>query len=132
MTQEQQHPITPPLELVEQWRMSAPRARDCGASAERWIVWTAAAWFRNQYQPKIQAAADQELEACVKLANEMLQDGNSLRAARRPKPPSLKEQALEVLKSRDLMQPLLDDGSRILQPDELDTILLAIEALPND
>ena len=131
MTQEQQHPITPPLELVEQWRMSAPRARDCGASAERWIVWTAAAWFRNQYQPKIQAAADQELEACVKLANEMLQDGNSLRAARRPKPPSLKEQALEVLKSRDLMQPLLDDGSRILQPDELDTILRAVEALPN-
>jgi hypothetical protein len=30
------------------------------------------------------------------------------------------------------MQPLLDDGSRILQPDELDTILRAIEALPND
>jgi hypothetical protein len=97
MTQEQQHPITPPLELVEQWRMSAPRARDCGASAERWIVWTAAAWFRNQYQPKIQAAADQELEACVKLANEMLQDGNSLRAARRPNPLRLKEEALAAL-----------------------------------
>jgi hypothetical protein len=57
---------------------------------------------------------------------------SDLRAARRPKLPSLKEQALEVLKSRDLMQPLLDDGSRILQPDELDTILRAVEALPND
>jgi hypothetical protein len=54
---------------------------------------------------------------------------SDLRAARRPKPPTLKEQALEVLKSRDLMQPLLD-GRRILQPDELDTILRAVEALP--
>jgi hypothetical protein len=57
---------------------------------------------------------------------------DKLRTARRPKPLSLKEQALEVLKSRILMQPLFDDGSRILRPDELDTILRAVEALPND
>ena len=125
MTQEQQHPITPPLELVEQWRMSAPRARDCGASAERWIVWAAAAWFRNQYQPKIQAAADQELEACVKLANEMLQDGNSLRAARRPKPLSLKEQALQLLET-------YNTSGVMLTADQADTIRAALEALPND
>jgi len=46
-----------------------------------------------------QAGADQELEACC----EWLQDPDlnvdtyKLRAARRPKPPSLKEQALDIL-----------------------------------
>ena len=124
MTQEQQHTITPPLELVEQWRMIAPRARDCGASAERWIVWTAAAWFRNQYQPKIQAAADQELEALlawlrVKGFNNLASD---LLAARRRKPPSLKEQALELLKT-------YNTSGVMLTADQADTIRRALEAL---
>ena len=45
-----------------------------------------------------QAGADQELEACCKLLE--LSDSNArdfLYSARRPKPPSLKEQALEAL-----------------------------------
>ena len=124
MTQEQQHPITPPPELVASLRNSAPHGiRDAGVTRELWLIEHAYA-----------AGADQELEALlvwlrVKGFNNLASD---LLAARRPKPPSLKERALEVLKSRDLMQPLLDDGSRILQPDELDTILRAVEALPND
>jgi hypothetical protein len=88
----------------------------------RYIATQAAQW-----------GADQELEACLEhLFRRGFSDADilCLRAARRPKPPSLKEQALEVLKSRDSMQPLLD-GRRILQPDELDTILRAVEALPN-
>ena len=95
------HSITPPPELVEQWRMSAPRARDAGASAERWIVWTAGAWFRNQYQPMIQAAADQELEACCEWFSRCgcPSWAQELRAVRRPKPPSLAEQGLEALLS---------------------------------
>jgi hypothetical protein len=124
MTQEQQHPITPPLELVEQWRMSAPRARDCGASAERWIVWAAAAWFRNQYQPKIQAAADQELEACLRYAGDNGLSITRMRAARRPERPTLKEEALEAWEIADQTWTTASDK-------EVATIIRrAIEALP--
>jgi hypothetical protein len=50
-----------------------------------------------------QWGADQELEACVALVNDWAQRlgyphyGAELRAARRPKPPTLKEQALAAL-----------------------------------
>ena len=79
MTQE--HPITPPPELVQQWINE-----EQGVFAEH-IATQAARW-----------GADQELEACCKLLE--LSDSNArefLCAARRPKPPSLKEQALEAL-----------------------------------
>jgi hypothetical protein len=55
------------------------------------------AWIEYVADLAAQWGADQELEACVELANEMLQDGNSLRATRRRQPPSLKEQALASL-----------------------------------
>jgi hypothetical protein len=46
-----------------------------------------------------QAGADQELEACCEwLGKPCPSYARELRAARRPKPPSLKEQALEALK----------------------------------
>jgi hypothetical protein len=74
-----QRPITPPPELVQQWLELSPALAIAAA---------------------FQAGADQELEACC----EWLEQNQgrweipaSLRAARRPKPPSLKEQALEVL-----------------------------------
>ena len=88
----QQHPITPPPELVQQWREQAPRCRDGGIAREDWLMTRAAQW-----------GADQELEACCewlvsepwfKYEHEAVED---LRAARRPKPPSLKELALEAL-----------------------------------
>ena len=88
MTQE--HPITPPPELVEQWIQST-RSNDCiGACPENYeylVATQAARW-----------GADQELEACCKLLE--LSDSNArdfLYSARRPKPPSLKVQALEAL-----------------------------------
>ena len=68
-----------------------------------------------------QAGADQELEACC----EWLQDPDlnvdtyKLRAARRPKPPSLKEQALDIL------QYPKDFWSE----DEVNTIRRALEQL---
>ena len=88
---DQQHPITPPPELVEKWATE---------------YWGTEYWSHSENEKHIanQAAnwgADQELEACV----EWLQDPDlnvdtyKLRAARRPKPPSLKEQALELLRS---------------------------------
>jgi hypothetical protein len=82
MTQEQQHPKPPP-KLVGDWLTEAADLHLLIPSNLDYLATSAAQW-----------GADQELEACVKLASEMLQDGNSLRAARRPKPPSLKEQAL--------------------------------------
>ena len=71
--------------------------------------------------------ADQELEACI----ELIKDHgwfanpehrvNEVRAARRPKPPSLKEQALAIL----------DDAHRNdLGDDEMATIRRALEQLP--
>jgi hypothetical protein len=90
----QQHPITPPPELVKQWREQAPRCRDGGIAREDWLMTRAAQW-----------GADQELEACCewlvsepwfKYEHEAVED---LRAARRSKPLSLKEQALTHLES---------------------------------
>ena len=109
------HPITPSPELVRQWmRVNnmdiAPfhLAQALAAQAARW-------------------GADQELEACC----EWLQDGfgdigdfpEKLRAARRPKPPSLKEQALETLRQMHI------DPETGVSPTALDTIRRALEQL---
>jgi hypothetical protein len=52
----EQHPITPPQELVEKLRNDAPREiRDAGVTRERHLIIAAYC-----------AGADQELEACVK------------------------------------------------------------------
>ena len=85
------HPITPPPELVEQW-VQATESNDCiGAfptNFEKRICTAAARW-----------GSDQELEACCEWFKK--EGWNSchpeaLRAARRPKPPSLKERALQA------------------------------------
>jgi len=85
-----QHPITPPPELVQQW-IESTRSDDCigayPADLEQQICVLAAHY-----------GADQELEACCEWVGAV--DGKygpRLRLARRPKPLSLKEQALDVL-----------------------------------
>jgi hypothetical protein len=81
----QQHPITPPPELVEQW-------------AHLPADWNTVAFLIAQW------GADAELEACC----EWLQDPDlnvdtyKLCADRRPKPQSLKQQALLVLDDANL------------------------------
>jgi hypothetical protein len=105
MTQE--HPITPPPELVEQW------------------AHLPADW--NTVAPLIaQWGADAELEACCEwLQHDYPNIGaNALRAARRPKPPSLKEQALAALDDAIMR------GDCITISDALPTIRRALEALP--
>lgn len=78
------HPITPPPELVEQWSSESLATQHLCTRAARW-------------------GADQELEACCEWVSQWrcMVGGNrpeiGLRAARRPKPPSLKEQALAEL-----------------------------------
>ena len=72
---DQQHPITPPPELIAKWAGSM-----CG-------YYEAARW-----------GADMELEACCEYMQHEDFHGfaKELRAARRPKPPSLKEQANSI------------------------------------
>jgi len=111
----QQHPITPPPELVQQWATNW-NSEDC-CDLRTYIANCAAQW-----------AADQELKACCEWAKQFNYDDeyyeDYLRAARRPKPPSLKEQALAELQFlSDIASGLGCDGS---------TIRKALEALPND
>ena len=76
-----------------------------------------------------QAGADQELEACCEW---FLLEGwhpdhpNKLRAARRPKPPNLKEQALGALYA---IATGADDTREFHQ--DLETIKTALESLPD-
>ena len=88
-----QHPITPPEELVEEWGRNVR------------IDYSAAHWGYEQILCAMAArwGADEELKACrfwVR-ANISIPEGEELQAARRPKPPSLKEQALEQLRTLD-------------------------------
>jgi hypothetical protein len=84
-----------------------------------------------------QWGADAELEACcewMRTASFGLSVNTSayqLRAARRPKPPSLKEQALQVL--RPLSNPVMPGTPeyRLYEP-QAEIIRRALEALPND
>ena len=109
-----EHPITPPPELVQQWMTEAhdqppgPDARVIATQAARW-------------------GADIELEACCEWVSQWrcMVGGNrpevGLRAARRPKPPSLKEQALLAIDTA------VADGR--LSPDVSNVIRRALEAL---
>ena len=80
------HGITPPPELVRHW------SRFQGDTDPE------ALWFRIATEAA-QWGADQELEACLEWldVNVLSASIDKLRAARRPKPPSLKEQALQTL-----------------------------------
>jgi hypothetical protein len=76
------YPFIPPSALIEKWQHGAFAANDIHMA----FYW-AARW-----------GADQELKACCEwLSVPCPSYGRELRAARRPKPPSLKEQALAVL-----------------------------------
>ena len=104
----QLYPVPPP-ELLEQWSTEANR-QDC-VSYTKSIAIDAAQW-----------GADMELEACCALMDDWGLDETDLRAARRPKPPSLKKQALHELNdvyNRDK----IEDST-------YDTIRKALEALP--
>jgi hypothetical protein len=122
-----QHPITPPPELVLQWQTDWHHSKSSYVEIEVYIATKAARWGADQ-QLKLdaeqiaqayQAGADQELEACCELLKADGYKGKAidLRNARRPKPPTLKELALAALKD-----------------DDIDVYLIrrALEALPND
>lgn len=121
------HPITPPPELVQQWGIASPCQYDNTWAYEQYIAAETAKW-----------AADQELEACCEWLEAYDYDevgrqlAELLRAARRPKPPSLKEQALKDLASIEANCGHLTRPETLLQSKRAATIRRALEALPDD
>lgn len=115
-----QHPITPPPELVKQWRKDwhfKVKDKEFG----QYMAERAAQW-----------GADQELKACrleiidgvghffIGDTSHRVELANNLHDARRPKPLSLKEQALEEV------------GAFEGRGWKLDIIRRALEALPDE
>jgi len=96
----QQHPLTPPPELVEQWMQVHTTKYDLARKAAQW-------------------GSDQELEACCEWLNADPELAQEFRTSRRPKPPSLKEQALAVL----------DDAG--IDSAHYNILLRALEQLPD-
>ena len=106
MTQE--HPITPSSELVEKWYEAIDNS---STSWKQELTTQAARW-----------GADMELEACCADIHTVHGQHRAdwLRSMRRPKPPSLKEQALKAL----------DDISiASFEQDAANTIRYALEQL---
>jgi hypothetical protein len=118
-----QHPITPPPELVRQW---IPAGWDCSPNTFTTLLMRiadkAALWSHDHCKSKIKAATDQELEACCEWLSfySAASDARDLRIARRPNPPSLKEQALKALTAIEGDFNTVGDA---------DTIRRALEAL---
>ena len=81
-----QHPITPPPELVEQWYNECPEANEASLP---FVATQAARW-----------GADQQLLACGKYLEQCAaweeEDVTEMYNYLRSKPPSLKEQALQA------------------------------------
>ena len=113
------HPITPPPELVQQWRDGTH-----GALCEFEAVATQSARW----------GADQELEACCEwLINEGHEyEHVALRDARRPRPLSLREKALETLRSMQV-EPCWINGinTNAKLMSKYDILRRALESLPN-
>jgi hypothetical protein len=108
-----QHPITPPDDLIQSWVQDywgIPGWLPGGAN--KYVATQAAQWGSNQ-----------ELGACcdwlAKYRSKLY--AADLRYVRRPKPPSIKEQALEALSK-----------GCFPSNDEIISIRRALEALPND
>jgi predicted HD phosphohydrolase len=113
------HPITPPQELVQEWVDTYFGGKISQSNFHVDLATRAAQW-----------GADCELDACCDALNDINDSrywSGQLRAARRPKPPSLKEQALEALERQ-----CLRSISPLVSTSDLDTIRRALEALPND
>jgi hypothetical protein len=122
----QQHFISPPPELVVQW------IKECSQPDNpRW----------QEYEQDIatrasQWGADQELEACCKMLYDRYDRvchatgfpgsdmSDWLRAARRPKPPSLKEQALLAIDTAV--------ADYRIAADVADVVRRALEQLPDN
>ena len=113
------HPITPPPELVVEWADTIYQQTEDDDQRDLYVATRAAQW-----------GADQELQAVCQL---LFSDSSTsytlseIRAARRPKPPSLKEQALQALEAHF---SAIQVGAQTYQPAHKAIIRRALEALP--
>jgi hypothetical protein len=116
------HPITPPPELRQLWAQQAQRMspRD------------PVEWMQHVSEKAAQWGADCELDACCEWLRKEINGGwgldNQLTTARRPKPPTLKEQALAVLEEEP------EDAKELIvfDTDQVNLIRRALDALPDD
>ena len=121
------HPITPPdKQLVRKWIEDWAGGQMKGPVTDDQLI---VATQSTQY------GADQQLEECCEQLKSIPSPlgipfgemaSNALRNACRPKPPSLKEQALEQLCEVNAMLQFHTTGG------ETSVIRKALEALPND
>ena len=110
------HPITPPPELVRQWQRDANHDEPMFPQ----IANQAAQWGADQQLAAVATWLDHNILDTPHLRITPI--GETLIAAMRPKPPTLKEQALAVL----------DDCSGRLDGAHENIIRRALEELPND
>lgn len=109
--------LMPPDELVQLWEEA------CNA-----LTPSAFLWRQAMYLYCARWGADQELEACCKwlIAAGVPRLSEEMYAALNRKAPSLKEQALEALKTADIGYSLT------LTPAEVSIVRRALEALPDE
>jgi hypothetical protein len=121
-----QHPITPSLELVQQWtgEQDWPTFKHVTTQAARW------GWDQRNATvlTELQQARDEELGACCEWVEREIghgrEWGTELRTARRPEPPSLSSIALQMLNT-------IERDAHYL-PEITDTIRRALEAVPTE
>jgi hypothetical protein len=112
----EQHPITPPDELVWKWHLEWFQLKVKHIGINEYMAAQGAKW-----------GADQQLnEDCKWLHSQSLIGGAvELRAYMRPEPPSLKELALELVRR-------IEGAESAWALSELNIVRRALEALPND
>ena len=135
-----QHPITPPPELTQQWiaEIWHEGTPVQVAQSDLHLATRSVQWGYDQRgkvnEAELQQARDQELEACIAWFDKHIPGyelvADRLRAARRPKPPSLKQQALKTLE--DAPGPDYPRAMTVLDSEQHALIRRALEALPND
>lgn len=112
MTNEQ-HPITPPDQLVQQWINNAHINQPNMGAICREVATKAIQWGWDQRgaatEAELQQARDEELNACCEWLDfySSAGDARDLRLARRHEPPSLQEQALDALQSMRISPELI-------------------------
>ncbi len=115
--------ITPPPELSDEqvgnWLIDDGYPWE---PSEQAVITITTSRLKNVARQAFQAGADQELEATLGLMETLnIRGVDYIRNVRRPKPPSLKEQALALVEQHE-------DGWRP-SPKDWDTIRRALEAL---
>jgi hypothetical protein len=126
LTMTQEHPITPPPELVDQWR-AMPEYIDI--SEKLFLISITTNKLQDIATQAARWGADQELKACCEWLKGTAHIGIDFELinARRPKPQSLKEQAYDALDTYIYGEPNPKDKEHTYN-----IICRALEALPDE